>query len=326
MPSNAGKRSTVRPLSVALGLVLTAGPAWTALGQAGPDLGAGLRPVQPADQDGAGRDQTAEATLLREQLRSRIEMSRQAQSRMERALVELDQGTPPGRVRQDLERDLRPMLREMIGLRGRDGGVLRARGDGDRPPMRGPEGGGGPPLLPGDRGRIIEFIERENPSLAEQLRAARRESPEAADRMVDRLGLQVRQVLGERDPAARELRLRDLRNGWALLAAQRSLTEAFRAGLPEDEIRARTLRLRELLEQRYDLQLEVVNADIASLEQRLGRLREEAVERSAEGKEAFVSERIERSVSAAREAAARGSERTPRGGEGRRGVGDRGPR
>jgi hypothetical protein len=255
----------------------------------------------PLDQGQPG--DTREA--LRERLTRRLENTKRVQQRLEQALKQLDEGAPADRVRGDLQRDARDQMAGEAARRNGMGGANRpprhaedvgfgAGRPGPNPPNGGPVREGLPPHPAGrplDRERLLEMIEKNNPEFASRLRDLQRDNPGAADQMWKRLDPQLRELLVEPDPDIQNVRIAELRNGWATLGKVRELHDAMRKGVAAD-VEEKTQALRPLFAERYDLQVKLQQADIAKLEKRLQQLREESGRNASDGKDKFVQDRV----------------------------------
>src|SRR2546427_637035 len=89
-----------------------------------------------------------------------------------------------------------------------------------------------PTAPPPQRPAVLAFIREHNPALADRVEAALRDNPQAGDRIIGRLEPQVREIMAERDPETRELRLAEMKNGFETLGAMRQFRDSVREGKP----------------------------------------------------------------------------------------------
>lgn len=233
-------------------------------------------PAPPANQPDAGPAQpAADPASDREALRARLvrrqEETRQSLARLERALKLLEEGEPTDRVREEA------------------GGTMRRgdRRDGHTGPPR-HRGDDGPPT----RESLMAFLQEHNPELAARMTAMRTSNPELADRILSRIEPHFREIAAERDPEMKELRIQNLRLGWELMGASRDLGQALREDSKGAEAEQAREALRALLGTQFDLQVKLHRREIALLEERIGKLREE-MEKQSSDKDAYIAEKLQ---------------------------------
>jgi hypothetical protein len=248
----------MRTLLAVLSLGVAAGLA-TAQAQPQP------QPTDPKPPP-ARQARDSDPAAFRARLERMLEEGKRRQEQIQAALKRLDAGEPSEQVQKDVEGGMRPRM-------------------GDRGPgFRGREGPGGHEGSPDQRARqpvdneaVLAFLDQHNPELAKRIRDARAKSPEEGERLLGRLGPHIREALAERDPETKELRIADLKNGWELLGAMRAYREAVKATNEEDKARAVT-QLRALAGNHFDLQIKLQEREVAMLEQRLTKLRQDLVD------------------------------------------------
>jgi len=220
---------------------------------------------QPADaKPPPGRQsRDSDPAAFRARLERMLEEGKRRQEQIQAALKRLDAGEPSEQVQKDVEAGMRPR-----GFRSpHEGGREGPGGHEGSPDQRGAR----PPV---DNEAVLAFLDQHNPELAKRIRDARAKSPEEGERLLGRLGPHIREVLAERDPETKDLRIADLKNGWELLGAMRAFREAAKADNETDKARAVT-QLRALVGNHFDLQIKLQEREVAMLEQRLTKLRQD---------------------------------------------------
>ena len=267
-------------LGAAVAAVLAAGPAW---GQPEP------QPPQPPAHQGQARE--TDPAAFRARLERMLEDLKTRQEQIQAALKRLDGGASPDEVRRGLDEGPRPPrmgpdrpMREGMHNRMREG-----------PGGRGsPMGGPGAEMRPRpeiDQEAVLAFLDEHNPDLAKRVRDAMKESPEAGARILGRLGPHIREVIAERDPETKDLRIAELKNGWQVIGEFRKLREAAKTN--DAAAREQSLaHLRELFGQHFDVQIKLHEREIVTLEQRLTKLRQDLADQRG-GREEFIAKRIE---------------------------------
>lgn len=256
------------------------------------------------DQASTGPEPTAppparSATDDREAMKSRLERwladTRQREERITAALKKLAEGGTEDEVRKLVEPSLRPGRPTGTGGNSRpprDGGQPRSRPGGGAGGGPGGGPGDGRPVEGPDRELVMAFIKKNNPELYTRIEEAFKQNPEAGERVFGRLAPHIREVITERDPEVRELRIAELQAGWQALEAMRNLGEATKRSAPEGELAQLTAKLREALARHFDLQTQLKQQEITSLEQRLARLKEEVSHQSTK-RDQLIDERME---------------------------------
>jgi len=299
---------------------------WAAAGFAAVVSLAGAAAQQPATPQSQPKTPAVESPQearadFRARLERRLADSKALQERIQTALKRMDEGAPTEEVRGMVDPSDRGIRQTNPDRPFRMDGPPRAegqaRGDGPRGP-RGPEGGPGRPPGPApkmDSQAVLEFLDEHNPDAAKRMREALQENPAMAERLLGRLEPHIREALAEPDPQTRDLRIAQLRNGWEIMGATRTLTDAIRQETPQPKLDEIQGELRGLLAQYFDIQVKLREREIAGLEARLGQLRTEmATQLSRKGD--FIGERLTQIVKAAQERRERGrSEDGPPGGK-----------
>src|SRR5438034_334638 len=112
--------------------------------------------------------------------------------------------------------------------------------------------------------------EQDRPALRARLERRLEESKRVQER--NEAGMQVREIMAERDPETRELRLSEMKNGFETLGPMRQFRDSVREGKPSPEAES---RLRQLIGEHFDLMLKLREKEIVRLESRLAQLRDE---------------------------------------------------
>lgn len=268
---------------------------------------------------GAARSDEPSPERLREFLERGIERAKRAQSTLAEGLAMLDRGESPAKVREFTRDAIRAefidRLNEANPPRERGPRDRRDRPDDDRPEgPGGPGGPDGPPPEPIDPDAAMRVLEEVNPALHERLTRLREERPEAFRAMIERQMPRLAALARDRDEDPQ---------GWPdrarLFALERQAgAEARRAatleGADQDAARA---RLREMLEQMFELRLKVAQSDMRRLERRVEALQQE-IDDKAGARDAMIDQRLEQMIRRAAE-----NRDQPRGPEGRPGPRER---
>ncbi len=249
------------------------------------------QPDEPAPRPGqrAGEDRAA----VRARLQRRLEETRKAEERIARALERLEAGAPVEEVRGIAEGPWR-------GRRG-PGGRPVGLPPPDGPPPGRPPPDGPPPEGPPDQPAIMGFLREHAPEIANRLEGMRSRNPEEFERVMNRMGGRVREVMAEQDPGLREARLAEFRHGPKVFEASRRLGDLIRAGAPEEQIAAARAQVLAVVGEQFDLRLERHRAEIGALEERLARIRREADEYRSRRDE-IIAQGVDRIERRAREA------------------------
>lgn len=216
---------------------------------------------------------------LRESLERRRELTESMRVRLDEAIARLDRGEP---VDAELT-DGRGLVRETEN----EGPGPRWRGD--RPDARGVGeariGGIGqgigesvPTPSIDEIRRLRVFIDEHLPLLAERLRIAEQNDPQAAPRMIGRIAPRLREAFEARDrsPEVFKLRVEELEQGFQLLdAARRTRRVVETQGAESPGAMEAKARFRELAAAHFDTQVRLQNAEVAELETRIAELRAE---------------------------------------------------
>lgn len=255
--------------------------AGASLGQAQPPHDAPPPPVRELSRE-------TDPAAYRARLERMLEDSKQRQAKIQAALQKLDGGASMDDVRKDLEQTFRP--------RGAGGA------GGDRPPEgptrvrrdRPDEGPGQPPATL-EPEAVVSFLEQHSAEWGAQLRGFLKDNPEGAQRFIGRLTPHIREIMTERDVEMRELRINGLKNGWDILAAARRFREASRASDVAAKQKAAG-EIRTLLGAGFDNQTKLHEREIAVLEERIARLRQD-IEKQRGDREGFINRRLEQMTS-----------------------------
>jgi hypothetical protein len=246
---------------------------------------AGADASQPPGQPGrpAPDGPRDDRELARARLERRLEEARRNEQRLTEALQRLEAGASLDEVRAAAEGPGRP-------LRG-------GRGDGagrPRPPGPGVRGGPGP-----DPEAVERFLREHVPELAARLADLRQRNPEAAQVLLNRLSGRVRELMAERDPRLRDARLAEFRHAQRMFEVQRRFGELVRRGAPEAEVTAARNELRTAVAEQFELRMKRHEAEIAALEDRVGRVRKEVEDRTTRRAE-IIEEALRRAEERAR--------------------------
>ncbi|MFM9994449.1 MAG: hypothetical protein ACKVU4_01465 [Phycisphaerales bacterium] len=284
----------------------SAGTAW-AQGAADPAAKPGT--------DAPPRPRTVEED--REQVKARLTRRQEdlarIQQRIQQAIERLDAGAALDEVRQLADRPGdRPGDRGPGERDGRRGPGGRERGAGD-PNDGGPPATreGGPPDDRGmDRERTLAFVREHLPELWERIEQARQRGEEDHERMIGRLMPRLRELMAERDERVRDARIAEFRHGQTMFTAAFRYGELVRGGSPEAEQAAAKAELRTLVGKQFDLRIARHQAEIASLEDRLARLRKD-VEEQTSRRDEVIDDGVKRFDERAREPRREGGDRSP---------------
>lgn len=282
----------MKRIGIALGLVALSASSMTV--QAQP-------PRARDDRPRAAHTQPDRRGAIRARLEARrAELSRSLEQ-VQRALRLLDEGAPPEQIRSAIRqaehgRDQapdRPAARGKRSPGGKRGPGARRHDDHDEPAFARADRPTDE-LGPDERQAAMEFLREHNPEMAQRLTRAMRENPEEAERalgrILPRLMPRVRELreLRERDPELFEFRIREMADGRDVMAATRRVGEARRSGEGEEEAIA---HLREALAGQFEHRLEMKRHEIATLERRMGELREQ-LERQQDEREQWIQNEL----------------------------------
>ncbi len=238
---------------------------------------AGAQPPHP-EPPANGAPHENDPAAMKARLERWLEETRHREEVIVAALKRLNEGASPDDVRKSME----PGARAPRGAQNREGGDNRPRREGPGA-MRDP----GPPM---DREQVLAFIDKQNPEFAARMRTMAKDAPDAAERVLSRLGPQIHEIQAERDDQTREIRTAQLNNGWEVMAAVRSIREATKSG--DAAARAKAVdHARALLGQGFDLRVRLHEREVTVLEDRLAKLKQGLVEERS-GRDNFVAERL----------------------------------
>jgi len=243
------------------------------------------RQEPPPAPPGAPRE--TDAAAMKARLERWLEETRHREELIQAALKRLSEGASPDEVRKGMEPGMRlprPGGRDAQGRPGEPGG---------RPRQGGPGHEGQRPE-PFDREQVLGFIQKQNAEMGARMRAMAHDNPEIADRILSRIAPQVREVMAERDDQTREIRTAQLKNGWEVMGAVREIRDAVRNS--DDAAKAKGVQhVRDLLGVGFDLRVRLHEREVAVLEERLAKLKQElADERS--GRETFIADRLKQAT------------------------------
>ncbi|MFN0133098.1 MAG: hypothetical protein ACKVW3_11315 [Phycisphaerales bacterium] len=200
------------------------------------------------------RENRQDQATLRERLQRRLTDASQIADRMKRAIAALDAGASAAEIAAMTEPGAR-----------RPGAW--AVGEGARAAE--------PPPPPMDRERLMAFVRRINPEMGRRLEEALQREPAGAERLLARIERQVRDIQAEQDPELKEIKIAEARGQWRLLEATRVLAASLRRGAAEADMEAARGTVREILREQFDLRLRRQEHELARLEARVNRLRDE---------------------------------------------------
>jgi len=305
-------RTTVpRPLTWILVLASAASVAGSTLACQQPP------PEQSDPQDGIrepGGLRAMDKDRLREAMQRSIDDSKRFQESLAQSIKQLEEGTTPREVLENMDQSTRRTLLSdgVRRFRGReegprDGGSVGEAGDGspgqraDMPhsPPPAPAQSARGQLGPDERERIAKQLREELPDVADALDALRRDNPRMADGMTMRLMPRFREAmdLRERDPALFRLRIEEIRTGVGVLRAIREyrLSKALAESVADKAatVQKTTAQLREAVAAALDQRLAIQEHDSKKLEKRLDQIKREISEQR-ERKDEAVTKLIER--------------------------------
>jgi hypothetical protein len=252
---------------------------------------------------------------IRERLMRRRADVERARELMDQAIERADKGEPIGDIMRELE-SMRFGVRGGAFRDGREGpdGQPGPGGPRERPGPGEPLGPGGPgmpgagddvlmdlrpgePLTDEQRERITSFLRENAPRFATKLDELREADPKTADRLFTRMGPRIREAMAvrRRDPELFELRLEELRGGFAVLEAVKAYREARNSGEEgrEERIAKAEADARAALVAQFDQRQALEAHELRTLEKNLERRRKEVSERASE-RDAVIERQIER--------------------------------
>ncbi len=138
--------------------------------------------------------------------------------------------------------------------------------------------------------QLEDFMRKHFPELFEELQRLDPEAPEVFLRKVNRLLPQMLQLmrLEHEDPETFRLRIEEVRISTQI----RALARPIRRGRNADRKEALVAELRQFLERRFDLRLEMHRIEVERLEHRLAEAREH-IDRLAADKDQIIAEELE---------------------------------
>ncbi|MGV6813767.1 MAG: hypothetical protein ACWA5W_02015 [Phycisphaerales bacterium] len=169
-----------------------------------------------------------------------------------------------------------------------------------RPPTRehgGPPNGPGG-LSPKEKHRLQTFLQENFPELWENFAPVAKLNPQAADRLLARMGPQIREILmlEEHEPELADIKKREMRAGLVFVEASRLYRKAKNTpNASDEEIQAAYERMREVAAERFDIQLEAKSYEISKLEARLNEFKS-SVESAKDSRDAEVARMVEAAI------------------------------
>lgn len=261
--------------------------ASVALGQADPAGRDGSRAARAREQVAAQppRGERVEPGALRERLQRRLSDLEQWSDRVRRAIAALDAGATPGEV---------AAMAEPVGRR-----------DAERAAET--------PSTAIERERVLAFLRRHGPEMADRIEEMLRREPAAGERILARIERQVREIQAEPDPELREIKIGEARGQWRLAEATRALAQAIRRGDGPERVETAREAVRVLLREQFDLRMRRQDRELSRLERRVGQLRKEREEMLGKRDESIDGrlQQIEQNASAEPESPRRGDRRRP---------------
>lgn len=240
---------------------------------------------------GAPRDPAQDRASLQARLERSLTENKVRQQKIEDALARIKRGDSLDSIRDTL--DVGPGW----GRPGDEGGRGRGR-NGAQAPSVGPrpegarrDGQAPPRLEPAEREAVLAFVTEHNPPMAERLRASLKDNPDMGERSLARLAPHIREVMAERDPEMRQLRIEEMRSGWETMAAMRKLGDALRKDAAGSEAKEAEAQARELLGAHFDMQVKLRNREIAVLEERIAQIRQELGDKLSE-RQQYIDQRL----------------------------------
>lgn len=255
----------------------------------------------PQPQRAEARPAPPDRDEIKARLVRRLEETKRLEARLQQAIDRLDAGAAPDEVRNLA--DAPPGDRG--GRLQRPGMRFGGRPDEGQGPGR---RDGGPDERPFTREQAADFARNHLPRLWERFEQARARSPQEFDQAVDRVMPMLHDLASERDPGLREARIAEFDHGMKVFGAARRLGEMIRGGGSDADLAAARAELRTLIGEQFDLRLALHRAEIATLEERLARLRADAEEQSAK-REQMIEDGVRRIEERARRPRREGVER-----------------
>lgn len=220
---------------------------------------------------------------LRIRLQRSIARSEDMLQRHRAALEKLDSGASASEVLGELRSD--SITR---------GGRTLARSESERQPESSPDA---PPSTSGgmaDRDRIVGFLKAEFPKLWGNLEPIVRENPRAADRLLDRMAPQIREILYLRDtqPELARLKTEQMHAGLDFVEAARSYRMLINSPQADEaDLGDARSRLEALAARRFDVDLRTKQLEVERLEARLTELKN-SVEQIEQRREREIAQMV----------------------------------
>ena len=220
---------------------------------------------------------------LRARLMRSIERAQRIIDTHTAAIEKLDAGASPTEVLAEIKNkgDFRSAQRVRPPTRKQDGH---------------PDGPGG--LSPKEKHRLQTFLQENFPELWENFAPVVRLNPQGADRLLARMGPQIREILmlEEHEPELADIKKREMRAGLVFVEASRLYRKAKNTpGVSDEEIQAAYERLKEIAAERFDIQLEAKSYEISKLEARLNEFKS-SVDLAKDTRDAQVAHMVEAAI------------------------------
>ena len=150
-----------------------------------------------------------------------------------------------------------------------------------------------PPLTEEQVGQAIQVLQQIDPEAAAYVEQIREEAPLRVAWALERRFPQIVDFLSlkQRDPAMYELRIEDLRLAHESRRLARRIGMAKEAG-KDDEAERLTDQLAETLEHHFDIRQQIRERELADLEARVERLREQ-LEQRADNRDDLIEQRLQ---------------------------------
>lgn len=283
-------------------------------------------PQRARDPEARKRPALDRDSMLR-MMRAAVDRTKRFEQQLQVAIDDLERGTDPAEVRRKFERTMRDdrqnAAREIgfiweylegPGMREgpRDGprdAMREGRGEGDRPldaPPGGPGPDGGPgggpgdrrPLGPEDRARLIALVRERNPGFADQLERFDRDAPEASGRFFAGLAGRLRDMsdLEKRDPELFDLRANELMASFEVMSTVRDFHRLRRENGDQAALDAQQLKVKEAFSRQFDANMRIRQREVADLEKRLSRMRDEIARAGSESERSKLVDEKTRAV------------------------------
>lgn len=248
---------------------------------------------QPSDRDGTPEREPPQGRLtlelkidpeaLRIRLQRSIARSEDLLERHRAALEKLDSGASAS--------DVLGELRSEVASRG---GRSFGRIESDRKPESSPGAAVSPAGAIPDRDQIVGFLQSEFPKLWANLEPIVLENPRAADRLLERMAPQIREILYLQgtQPELAQLKTEQMHAGLDFVEAARSYKMLVNnAQADEDELAASRAQLEALAARRFDVDLRTKQHEVDRLEARLAELKE-SVQQIEERREREIAQMV----------------------------------